>query len=148
MNRSRRMEPVTRVAKNREREAARHFVKMQETVREHQLRLDELLAFREEYAQRLKAEGGAVRAGQLQDFRVFLQRLDRAIQDQQGALEGLQRELERRRAGWTAARTRHDAMDKVVDRYRRAERQRDERREQAESDEHARRMHSDRRSES
>lgn len=139
MNRSRRMEPVARVTEDREQKAALVLAEGQQELGEQQLRLDELHDYRREYAQRLQQQGVAgLRATELQDFRNFLDRLDNAIRQQERMVERQRHEVERRRQLWLDARTRCRAMGKVLERYRSEEDRAEERREQAENDEHAR----------
>ncbi len=72
---------------------------------------------------------------QLQEYRLFLARLNDAIAQQQKTVLQAERDVERCRSGWMRTRTRSQALDKVRERYQHVERQEAERREQADLDE-------------
>ncbi|GAB4356722.1 MAG: hypothetical protein Kow006_24010 [Gammaproteobacteria bacterium] len=138
MIRSRRMEPVARVAAHREQSAARSLAQQQERLAGQRAQLDELLHYRGEYAAQFQARaGGGVSATALQDYRKFMEKLDRAIQQQRLVIERQELEVERCRQQWIELRTRCDAMGKVVERFRSEERREADRREQSELDDHS-----------
>lgn len=142
MNRSRRMEPVVRVAGRREEDAARDLAQQREVLARHESQLRELHAYRTEYLERLRGQsGGGVNASRLQDYRVFLDKLDTAIGQQERIVAHQRREVDRFQQRWMDLRTRCNAMDKAVERIRREERREAERREQQASDEHASQRH-------
>lgn len=135
MIRSRRMEPVVRVAAHREQDAAKSLARQQETLANQQAQLDELLHYRREYTTQFQERAGSgVSATALQDYRQFMDKLDRAIQQQQLVIERQELEVERFRHKWVVLRTRCNAMDKVVERFRTEERRDADRREQLEAD--------------
>ena len=136
MIRSRRMEPVARVAAHREQDAAKDLGKQQEVLAGQRAQLDELTQYRIDYAAQFQERaGGGVSATALQDYRQFLDKLDQAIQQQQMVIERQELEVERHRQRWLELRTRCNAMDKVVERFRSEERRAADRREQSETDE-------------
>lgn len=142
MNRSQRMEPVVRVAGRREEDAARDLAQQRDLLARHEQQLEELQGYRNEYLERLRHQGGGgVSASRLQDYRVFLDKLDAAIGQQERIVAHQQREVDRFHQRWMEMRTRCSAMDKAVERMRREERREEERREQLESDEHASQRH-------
>lgn len=136
MTKSKRMNPVVKVAEHREKDAARLFGQSQQRLEQQRARLSELVGYRDEYHLRFQhtcSQGVDVK--QLQEYRLFLVRLNDAIAQQQKVIVQAEREMERCRAGWLRTRTRSQALDKVRARYQDAERQEAERREQAELDE-------------
>lgn len=136
MTRSKRMNPVLRVAEHREKDAARRLGQTQQRLQQQQARLRELIGYRDEYNLKFQQTCGAgVDVKQLQEYRMFLARLNDAIAQQQRVLASVQREVEQARTGWLRTRSRSQALDKVRDRFIDAERQEAERREQADSDE-------------
>lgn len=136
MTRSKRMNPVLRVAEHREKDAARRLGQTQQRLRQQQDRLRELIGYRDEYNLKFQQTCGAgVDVKQLQEYRLFLSRLNDAIAQQQRVIVNAEREVEQARAGWLSTRTRSQALDKVRDRFVDAERQEAERREQADLDE-------------
>ncbi len=137
------MEPVVRVAGRREEDAARELAQQRELLARHEAQLQELLGYRNEYLERLRDQAGSVgvSASRLQDYRVFLDKLDTAIRQQERIVAHQQREVDRFHQRWLELRTRCNAMDKAVERMRREERREADRREQSESDEHASQRH-------
>ena len=136
MNRSQRMEPVVRVAGRREEDAARELAQQRDLLVRHEKQLLELQAYRGEYIARLQDQSGSgVNASRLQDYRVFLDKLDTAIGQQERIVAHQQCEVDRFNQRWMELRTRCNAMDKAVERLRSEERRKADRREQHESDE-------------
>ncbi len=135
MDRAQRLEPVTRVAEARERDAARALGEYRKVLDALEARLAELKSYRDEYVQRLStAAAGGMDAVKLVEYRGFIARLNEAIDYQEAKVTDARTEFERRRRRWNATRTRVAALDKVVERYREEERRDVERREQSEAD--------------
>ncbi|HKJ08567.1 MAG TPA: flagellar export protein FliJ [Gammaproteobacteria bacterium] len=142
MTRSKRMQPVVRVAEDRERRAAQALGDAQRRLAENEGKLVELIGYREQYAQGFNTAGGVgLDARRLHEYRVFLERLGTAISQQSEVVEQLRRDCEHVRRRWLETRTHAQALDKVTERYRQAERKAQERLEQHDSDERALRAH-------
>lgn len=135
MTRSKRMQSVVEITANREREAARRLGDLQQRLQAAEQRLDELIRYREEYTQQF-ANGGSLTTARLQDYRSFLGRLNLAVDQQRAVVERTQQDCAAQRECWLEIRGRVQALDKVVSRYRSAERSDHERREQKEADQH------------
>lgn len=135
MTRSKRMQPVVEVTVQREREAAKRLGEAQQRAQAAEQRLDELVRYRDEYTQQF-ANGGSLTAARLRDYRIFLDRLNQAVEQQRTLLARAQQEAETNRQRWLDMRTRVQALGKVVERYRDEERSHHERRLQKESDQH------------
>ncbi len=138
MKRSKRLDPVARVEKHRERDAAQRLGKHQSELNGMQARLEELMNYRADYQKRYgeflgRGTGGAA----IQEYRSFLAKLDRAIEHQQQLISGGQQNVSSSRAQWMKKRTRLKAIDKLVDKIKTDEIRQDARREQQESDERA-----------
>jgi len=141
MTRSKRMQPVQRVAQNREQNAVQKLGQSQQNLDAQQARLEELRAYRDQYARDFERSGGSgLDATRIQDYRVFLNRLGEAIRQQETLLEQCCSQHEQTRQQWVETRTHSQAIDKVVHRYRRDERRQLERKEQQEQDERALRL--------
>ena len=83
---------------------------------QQQQALDDLLGYRDEYSARFKATGGAgVSSFQMQDFHVFLQKLDDAIAQQRQALALTEQQLQVAKGAWQQAQQRVDALQKVTE---------------------------------
>jgi len=70
---------------------------------------------------------------------VFLARLNEAIRQQQAILAECASVHEQTRQQWVKTRSHHQAIDKVIERYRSEERKVQDRHEQKEQDEHSQR---------
>ncbi|GBE11569.1 flagellar biosynthesis chaperone [bacterium BMS3Bbin12] len=144
MTRSKRMQPIARLAAEHERDAARELAASRRELEAHRGRLRELCGYRDEYARRFREAGvQGIDAAQLRDYRSFLTRLHEAIAEQDRLVMAAQRDWEAYTARWQGTRIRTKALDKVVERLRHDEDRREHRREQGESDEHAQRRRSD-----
>jgi flagellar FliJ protein len=111
--RSRRLQPIARIADHREQAAAREFGRLQERVTNEEHRLAEMRAWWREYANGLEKQstrGSAL----MREGRLFLAQLNDALERQKGVLESARRELEAARARWLASRMDHEALEKVV----------------------------------
>jgi len=134
MTRSKRMQPVAHVAESRQQDAARILGERQRALDEQQRRLDQLNEYRGDYASRF--EDGQEWIGlNVRDYRLFLSRLNEAIEEQSARVERARTELEKSRGRWTECRVHRDAVGKAMDRFHEEERIEEMRRDQAESDE-------------
>ena len=136
MTRSKRMQPVVNVTANREREAAQRLGECQQRAQAAEQRLAELVHYREEYTQQF-ASGGSLNTARLQDYRIFLDRLNQAVDQQRHQVTLAQQECAGLRQRWMTLHTRAQALDKVVERYRGEERNEQDKRDQKETDQHA-----------
>lgn len=140
MTRSKRMQPVVEVTLQREREAAKRLSEAQQRLQAAEQRLEELARYRAEYSNQF-ADGGSLSAARLRDYRIFLDRLNQAVEQQRGLVARAQQDAESQRQRWLDMHTRVQALGKVVERYRDEERSHHERRLQKESDQHTLNMH-------
>ena len=138
MTRSKRIRPVVEIAENRERDAARQLGVSRQSVAEQERRLEELLQYREEYNQRLTGEGSnRMGARKLQEYQVFLSRLNQAVEQQKLLLAKVKRECDEKSQHWAKHRTHAKVMNKVEERYLKQERHQEDKQDQKEMDEHA-----------
>jgi flagellar FliJ protein len=136
MTRSKRIQPVLKVAETREREAARRVGESQLQLDQQRARLAELTAYRDEYARRFQSAcSGGIDAAMFNDYRAFLTRLNQAIEHQRALIEAGEQAYADCRQRWLDVRRRSQALDKVAERYRRQEVKEENRKEQKESDE-------------
>jgi flagellar FliJ protein len=140
MTRSDRVKPVIKVAKNRERDAARVLSDAQRTVQAQQDRLRELMKYREEYRAGFAQRGGSgVSAAQLRTMRGFMEKLDLAVEQQERIVRDAQAELENRRRQWLEKHLRTQALDHVREKYVSEEQRHANRVEQKDADERSQR---------
>lgn len=132
--RSRRLEPMVRVADRREQAAVQEFGKAQEAMSAEESRLAELRAWWQEYADAV-AQGACGGTALLRDGRLFLGQLSEAVNRQRVLVEHARGRLEAARAQWLALRMDREALEKVVTRFRAEEERAAQRSEQLEQDE-------------
>ena len=144
MTRSKRMQSVQHLAHNREQDAVKKLGESQQYLDAQQTKLQELRAYRDEYAKAFESSGGAgLDALRIQEYRAFLGRLNQAIQQQETIIAQCSARHEQTRRQWLATHSHSQAIDKVLERYRQQERKQAERREQQELDERAGRSFDD-----
>ena len=144
MTRSKRMKPVQQLAQRRERKAVQKLGQSQQYLQAQQAKLEELRAYRDQYARDFEASGcdglGAMR---VQDYRIFLSRLSEAVRQQEAVIAQCCARHEQTRQQWMESRGQSQTFDKLVDRYRLEENKQLERKEQKEQDDRAQRPGSD-----
>lgn len=97
-------------------------------------RLGELNAFRHDYAKKSTATSN-VSSAHWQDYQSFLHRLDTAVRAQQQIVRDSERMLETHRQRWIAKRRRLESLDRILEKYKTAERAQEARQEQKQLDE-------------
>lgn len=138
MKRSKRLEPVVKVAENREQQAARALGDAQSALAQAEQRLAELKTYREEYIERFHANGAlGMSAVQMGDYRLFLSNLSRAIEQQAELVRQAAAVVEQQRQKWFSRRGKVKMLDNVVSRYQADEQRVVDRKEQLEQDERA-----------
>jgi len=141
MLKSKRLQPVIKIAKGREEDAARALSDYRRVVDQHEAKLIELRHYHDEYRLRLDEAGrNGMNIAQLNDYRNFISRLAIAIQQQEALMVECQQQLNEKNRAWLLSRGRHQALDKVAGRYEQQEHQESEKRAQAESDERSQHM--------
>lgn len=140
MLRSKRMTAVVNVASRKEDEAAEAFSKEQQMLDQHKAQMRSLEEYRLEYRQNMVAQGGkGMTIADMQEYRLFLVKLDQAIEQQMQLVGQAKHRVEMKKRDWLKARMHTKALDKVVERYRDEERRLEDKREQSASDELAQR---------
>lgn len=140
MKKSRRLQPVVKVAESREQQAARALGDAQTTLSEAEQRLAELKGYREDYIARFHSAGAAgMAAAQMEDYRQFLHKLSLAIDQQGQVIVRAASVVEEKRQGWHVSRSKAQMLDTVVSRYQSEEQRVVDRKEQGEQDERSQR---------
>ena len=132
-----RLDPIRRLAQNREDSAAQRLVESQQALARHEAQLREMERYLDDY--NLAREGAAIAPAMLANREAFLRQLAEALRWQAGAVEEARTRLDRARELWMSKHRDGDVLDKLIDRSHNAERGRLERREQRELDEFAQR---------
>ncbi|OQX32358.1 MAG: flagellar export protein FliJ [Candidatus Sedimenticola endophacoides] len=136
MVKSKRFQPVRRVAESRERNAARELGDAKRWVQLQEEKLRELRDYHLEYLQRFQeAARAGMSASQLLEYRAFIEKLERAIGEQEEAVAEGQRRCELNREQWLEKHRRHQVIGKVVERVESAEGKVEQVREQKATDE-------------
>lgn len=133
-----RWQPLSRLAAiadtERDRAAGRLSVESGKH-RAAQSRLEQLLTFRAEYETKLAAmTAGGLPAGQLRDYRQFLASLAEAIEQQQAVVAQAGRQLTSCREDFVACSRDSRQLQNLIERYRREEARRREKRVQRQLD--------------
>ena len=135
MNSSTKLQPVAKIRKQQERNAARLHGDTMRQAEQQQKQLNELITYRNQY---LKAFHSAAESGlsavQMQDYRLFINRLDVAIEQQKQSVSNGQKECEISQEKWIDKRSRSKMIDKVIENRKQIENKIMEKCEQRESD--------------
>ncbi len=135
MTRNKPLVTVAKIATDRERNAAREMGHSQAELDVHAARLDELNNYRRQYLQQFQvASKQGLGVVQLQEYQIFLGRLDDAIKQQQKLLEGSRLTHEERQKLWLGLRGKVKALDKIIHKRQQQQLAEQGRREQSESD--------------
>ncbi len=128
-NRADRMQKIFKLAKAEERRVAEEMGRVQRSLNAEISRLQELESYRQNYTEQFKSRG-TISAARWQDYQNFLERIDRAVDGQkEQIMTGREtRDVHRRR--WLMEKQKLDSLERVVDRFRKAENQASERRSQ------------------
>ena len=138
MNSCKRMQPVAEMAQQQAEAAAQSVADCNRAYESLRRQLDELHSYRDDYANGLRHKGcQGFNAIQIKDYRLFLERLNRAIEQQQVILSSAGIRLAASKQVLIEKQQRAKAIDSVVSRYQQAERREQSRRDQREGDEHA-----------
>jgi len=136
--RSKRFMPIQRIARHGEDQAAQQLGKSRKALTEQEMRLQELVAYREEYAQQFHLTGqGGLDGRQLQSYQSFLSQLDIAIEQQKQQIIQAQQNCEDHRHDWQKKHTHSEVLDSAVKRIKVQEQRTERRQEQRNSDEQA-----------
>jgi flagellar FliJ protein len=135
MVKSKRLGPVHRVAESKEQTAAKELGDSTRYVHEQEARLQELRNYHAEYLEKFHtAAKMGMSALQLQEFRAFLAKLERAIREQETIIKDGKNVHKFKKDNWQQKHVRTQALGNVIDRYKQAEIKEQDKREQKESD--------------
>jgi flagellar FliJ protein len=129
---------VAKITSDHERTAALAMSRSREEMDAQLARLEELEDYRQQYLQQFQTAGRqGLSAVRLQEYQVFLARLDTAITQQRQMLEGSRLAFEEKQSQWLGLRGEVKAIHKLIHRREQQLTTKQKRREQAESDDHA-----------
>jgi flagellar export protein FliJ len=139
MMRSKRFEPIQEIVNLSAQDLSKAMGDAARRVAELETQFQQLKNYRDEYVNNAAKET-AIDAVKLQNYRSFLDRLGEAIRQHATKLEAARSDYERRRQQWSAKRIEAESLGRVIDRFRREERQVADQREQREGDDAAMRI--------
>lgn len=135
--RSHRFQPIQRLAKHSEDQAAQLLGKAQTHLSQQEYRLEELTSYRDEYAQQFHESGrGGLDGRQLQSYQSFLNQLNAAIEQQKQQILQAKEQCDNRRHDWRQQHTHSEVLASAVKRIKAQEQSIERRKEQRSSDEH------------
>lgn len=124
MRNSKRLKTVHKLAAHRERDAARALADSQRTLDQRRAQLEELKSFSAEYSLMLQqAALNGLGATRLRDYHAFVERLHRAVAEQTRAVQQIERVVERQRGAWSNMYAHSKAVEDLVSRREKTERQ-------------------------
>ncbi len=135
------MQPAADVAHKRQQNAVRLLAEHQQQLSVRMQRLGELQAYRDEYASQFGAATQPMLGMNVREYRLFLDRLNQAIEEQQHHVQQARQLLEKTQEHWMQCRVHSDAIAKAIGRLEVEQRQQQAHREQAETDEFGQRFH-------
>lgn len=135
MDRTSKLQPIAKIRKQQEDNAGRVHGESLRQVQQQQQQLDELIDYREQYASDFQAASkSGLSAVQMQEYRLFISRLDDAIMQQQQHVLNGQNRCETSKQDWLQKRSKRKMINKVVESRQQAEAQRKQKREQKEQE--------------
>jgi flagellar protein FliJ len=140
MTKSQRFEPIREIASSSADALSRAMADAARRVADLERQLEQLDAYRAEYLQGSAASGSSMDAVKLQNYRSFLDRLGDARRQHQKNLDAARAEFEKRRSLWSEKRVEAESLGRVVERFRKEEREAEDRKEQREGDDAAMRI--------
>ncbi len=139
-SRSKRLQPVSRLAKDKEKKDSQSLAAARGELESQQKKLDELLSYKEEYLIDFnrRAQRG-VNGAQISQYRQFIVRLDDAIDHQQKLVIQCKTKVQQSVQVWQESRGRAQALENVIDKAENEERKQQDKKEQRQADELAQR---------
>jgi len=135
MNRSTKLQPIAKINKQQERNAGRLHGETIRQAEQQQKQLDELINYRDHYSKAFRAAGElGLSVVQMQEYKLFINRLDEAILQQKQFVNVGQTQCEASQKEWMHQRNRCKMIDKVIENRQQVEQQEMKKREQREQE--------------
>lgn len=117
MSRAKRMDPILRLARDDEDQAAHALSDSARALREGETKLQELREYRSDYARQMQSQG-AFNGSALQGFQQFISNLDQAIAQLEEHVRQQRRANDQQLQRWVGTHNRAKAMTEIADKYR------------------------------
>lgn len=122
MNRSKRLQPIAELAAHAEEEASKQLAETQTQLDQQEKLLHDLEDYHAEYTTaNVVSQIASADAVRLQDYRLFLDRLEHAIVRQRELIGHLRVEVDQSQSQWKDRRSHRKALDNAKGRFARAE---------------------------
>lgn len=135
MKKSQRMNSVIKLTGREEQQQAELFGKQRQYCEAQRQKLNELQQYYQDYSARLAEPGVHCDLQRMQDNRLFISKLAKAIDVQKGQVNQAESALENQRRKWLASRQRNMSVEKLQQRYADDEQRESHRQEQIQADE-------------
>ena len=141
MKKSKRMQPILRIAESKEKRAAIALGEAQSQLQMHIARLQELQNYQNEYINRFQQNGqNGVEISMVLSFKSFLEKLNQAIEQQKETVATANQLVENCKQHWFASRGQVKMYNNVITRFQSEETEALEKQEQKDLDERAQRV--------
>lgn len=114
------MKKVFDLARTEERKACEAMGRVQKTLDSEISRLNELESYRQRYAKQFKGNQ-TISPARWQDYQNFLKRIDQAVDAQKVQVMSGRETRDRHRRHWLVRRQKLESLERVVDRFQKAE---------------------------
>ena len=136
MARSKRLNPIKKLAQNKEKTAAQELGHALDVYKNEQNKLAQLNTYRTEYLEQMQVKvNQGVSGATLQQYHQFLNKLDLAISQQNNVTEQCESQLALTKEHWQSKRSKAKAITQVMDKMAVKEQQVKDKRESNQSDE-------------
>lgn len=133
MNRSSKLEPIAKINKQQERNAGRLHGESIRQAEQQQQQLEELINYRNHYSKAFQAASEVgLSVVQMQEYKLFINRLDDAIMQQKQQVHHGKSRCENSQKEWMQKRNKCQMIDKVIESRQQVEHQEMKEREQRE----------------
>ncbi len=133
MNRSTKLEPIAKINKQKENNAGRIHGETMRQSDQQQQQLDELINYRNHYCKTFQAASeSGLTVIQMQEYKLFISRLDDAINQQKQHVYHGKMRCETSQKEWMQKRSQSQIIGKVIEKRQQVEQQEAKQREQRE----------------
>lgn len=143
MGKASRFEGLKDLAGGREAGAARRLADSLNDLKAKEAKLGQLREYLDEYRHDAQRDTGALDTERWKNSRLFLSRLNDAVNHHEGELEAAKLRYQQEAEHWRVSHRQTRALEKLVDKYYREDIQNAERRDQKELDEQVQRRRDD-----
>jgi flagellar FliJ protein len=137
MSRHTKLQPIANIRKQQERNAGRLHGDTVRHAKQQQQQLKELISYRNQYEKAFQeASASGLSSIRMQEYKIFMNRLDEAINQQKQHVNNGRQQCETSQKEWMSRRSKSKVIDTVITNRQHEERKRIEKREQKELEDH------------